>query len=102
MQEEAYEWIRLDKDFEWICTVVYAPSPNYMFVQQLQQDNDVVAQIEVRLSLYIAANHRLIGVGSSMALKTASKCSSFIDLHSNTHGPTVLSWCPHFSSLCSC
>ncbi|KAE9966986.1 hypothetical protein EG328_008498 [Venturia inaequalis] len=46
MQEEAYEWIRLDKDFEWICTVVYAPSPNYMFVQQLQQDNDVVAQIE--------------------------------------------------------
>jgi transcription initiation factor TFIID subunit 2 len=50
MQEDAYEWIRLDKDFEWICTVNYSPSPNYMFVQQLQQDNDVVAQIEVRLS----------------------------------------------------
>jgi transcription initiation factor TFIID subunit 2 len=49
MQEEAYEWIRLDKDFEWICSVNYSPSPNYMFVQQLQQDNDVVAQIEVRL-----------------------------------------------------
>ncbi|QDS67879.1 hypothetical protein FKW77_008012 [Venturia effusa] len=46
MQEEAYEWIRLDKDFEWICTVIYSPSPNYMYVQQLQQDNDVVAQIE--------------------------------------------------------
>jgi transcription initiation factor TFIID subunit 2 len=48
MQEEAYEWIRLDKDFEWICSVNYSPSPDYMFVQQLQQDNDVVAQIEVR------------------------------------------------------
>lgn len=48
MQEEAYEWIRLDKDFEWICSVNYSPSPDYMFVQQLQQDNDVVAQIEVK------------------------------------------------------
>ncbi|AMD19538.1 HCL613Wp [Eremothecium sinecaudum] len=44
-QSEAFEWIRVDADFEWICKV-YINQPDYMFVSQLQQDRDVEAQIE--------------------------------------------------------
>lgn len=46
MGQESYEWIRVDKDFEWI-SKTYFIQPGYMYVSQLQQDNDVVAQIEV-------------------------------------------------------
>lgn len=46
MSEESYEWIRIDKDFEWICDVSFA-QPHYMFISQLQQDPDVVAQVDV-------------------------------------------------------
>ncbi|OAP60085.1 hypothetical protein AYL99_05087 [Fonsecaea erecta] len=45
MNAESYEWIRLDADFEWICTMSLA-MPGYMFASQLQQDRDVVAQLE--------------------------------------------------------
>ncbi|KAJ9609462.1 Transcription initiation factor TFIID subunit 2 [Cladophialophora chaetospira] len=45
MNMESYEWIRLDADFEWICTVNLA-MPGYMYVSQLQQDRDVVAHLE--------------------------------------------------------
>jgi transcription initiation factor TFIID subunit 2 len=45
MGDEHYEWIRLDKDFEWITKIAFS-QPHYMFVSQLQQDNDVVAQVE--------------------------------------------------------
>ncbi|OAL39527.1 hypothetical protein AYO20_01397 [Fonsecaea nubica] len=45
MNSESYEWIRLDADFEWICTMNLA-MPGYMYASQLQQDRDVVAQIE--------------------------------------------------------
>jgi transcription initiation factor TFIID subunit 2 len=45
MNDEHYEWIRLDKDFEWIAKISFS-QPHYMFVSQLQQDNDVVAQVE--------------------------------------------------------
>ncbi|KIY00709.1 uncharacterized protein Z520_03374 [Fonsecaea multimorphosa CBS 102226] len=45
MNAESYEWIRLDADFEWICTMNLA-MPGYMYASQLQQDRDVVAQIE--------------------------------------------------------
>ncbi|AAS54046.1 AFR674Cp [Eremothecium gossypii ATCC 10895] len=44
-QNEAFEWIRVDADFEWICKV-YINQPDYMFASQLQQDRDVEAQIE--------------------------------------------------------
>lgn len=47
MNQESYEWIRIDADFEWICKSTFA-MPHYMFVSQLQQDKDVVAQVEVR------------------------------------------------------
>lgn len=44
-QNEAFEWIRVDADFEWICKI-YINQPDYMFVSQLQQDRDVEAQLE--------------------------------------------------------
>lgn len=43
---EAYEWIRIDADFEWICKAK-VQMPSYMYISQLQQDKDVVAQAEV-------------------------------------------------------
>jgi transcription initiation factor TFIID subunit 2 len=46
MDQESFEWIRMDADFEWICSM-YFPMPSYMYVSQLQQDRDVVAQYEV-------------------------------------------------------
>ena len=47
MSQESYEWIRMDADFEWICKMTLSMQP-YMWVSQLQQDRDVVAQLEVR------------------------------------------------------
>ena len=47
MSQESYEWIRMDADFEWICKMSIV-MPGYMYVSQLQQDRDVVAQLEVR------------------------------------------------------
>lgn len=47
MNQESYEWIRMDADFEWICKI-HMNMPGYMYLSQLQQDRDVVAQLEVR------------------------------------------------------
>ncbi|CUS24320.1 LAQU0S15e01860g1_1 [Lachancea quebecensis] len=44
-QNEAFEWIRIDADFEWVCKI-YINQPDYMFASQLQQDRDVEAQID--------------------------------------------------------
>lgn len=46
MSQESYEWIRVDADFEWICKIMLN-LPGYMYLSQLQQDRDVVAQLEV-------------------------------------------------------
>ena len=46
MSQEAFEWIRVDADFEWLCTITIN-QPDYMFLSQLQQDRDVNAQYEV-------------------------------------------------------
>ena len=51
MDQESYEWIRLDADFEWICKR-QINMPSYMFQSQLQQDRDVVAQYEVKWSFH--------------------------------------------------
>lgn len=48
MGQESYEWIRMDADFEWICKLSLV-MPGYMYLSQLQQDRDVVAQLEVGL-----------------------------------------------------
>ncbi|CAB08750.3 TATA-binding protein associated factor Taf2 [Schizosaccharomyces pombe] len=45
MATEAFEWIRVDADFEWICDL-RVRQPEHMYVSQLQQDRDVVAQLE--------------------------------------------------------
>lgn len=45
MGQESYEWIRMDADFEWIGKIQLT-MPVYMYVSQLQQDRDVVAQYE--------------------------------------------------------
>jgi len=52
MSQESYEWIRMDADFEWICKMSLS-MPGYMWVSQLQQDRDVVAQLEVSLTFGI-------------------------------------------------
>lgn len=46
MNQQSYEWIRMDADFEWIAKIEIQQPP-YMVVSQLQQDRDVVAQLEV-------------------------------------------------------
>lgn len=48
MSQESYEWIRMDADFEWICKMSIT-MPGYMYLSQLQQDRDVVAQLEARV-----------------------------------------------------
>ncbi|ODV98012.1 hypothetical protein PACTADRAFT_63704 [Pachysolen tannophilus NRRL Y-2460] len=42
---EAFEWVRIDADFEWICKI-HMNQSDYMFQSQLQQDRDVEAQID--------------------------------------------------------
>ncbi|KAL9126218.1 MAG: hypothetical protein Q9217_004698 [Psora testacea] len=59
MSQESYEWIRMDADFEWICKMSLT-MPGYMWVSQLQQDRDVVAQLESIQYLEIQKAHPLI------------------------------------------
>jgi len=47
MGEESYEWIRMDADFEWIGKIHSTSMPIWMYISQLQQDRDVVAQYQV-------------------------------------------------------
>ncbi|KAG7860928.1 hypothetical protein KL939_001495 [Ogataea angusta] len=42
---DAFEWLRVDADFEWICKVYINLNEN-MFESQLRQDRDVEAQLE--------------------------------------------------------
>ncbi len=64
---EAYEWIRIDADFEWICRTNIEDMPSYMYVSQLQQDKDVVAQAESIQFLANKEGHKLI---STFLVKT--------------------------------
>lgn len=66
MSQESYEWFRIDADFEWICkTSVNMPS--YMYVSQLQQDKDIVAQLESVQWLASKPGHELL---SSILVRT--------------------------------
>jgi transcription initiation factor TFIID subunit 2 len=67
MVGEEYEWIRVDADFEWICKAHINDMPSYMYVSQLQQDKDVVAQYESIQFLASKEGHRLI---STFLVKT--------------------------------
>lgn len=59
MGQESYEWIRMDADFEWICKLSLS-MPGYMYLSQLQQDRDVVAQLESMQYMAIQKPHPLI------------------------------------------
>ncbi|KAL1958054.1 hypothetical protein VTO42DRAFT_5266 [Malbranchea cinnamomea] len=59
MGQESYEWIRMDADFEWICKMSLA-MPGYMYLSQLQQDRDVVAQLESIQYMAAQREHPLI------------------------------------------
>lgn len=59
MDQESYEWIRIDADFEWLCEKTFASMPAYMYISQLQQDRDVVAQQESMLYLKNMGPHPL-------------------------------------------
>ena len=59
MNQENYEWIRMDADFEWICRLALG-MPGYMYLSQLQQDRDVVAQLESLQYMAAQREHPLI------------------------------------------
>ncbi|KZF26135.1 hypothetical protein L228DRAFT_242553 [Xylona heveae TC161] len=59
MSQESYEWIRMDADFEWIGKMIIN-MPGYMFLSQLQQDRDVVAQFESIQYIATQREHPLI------------------------------------------
>ncbi|KAL7665639.1 Transcription initiation factor TFIID subunit 2 [[Candida] zeylanoides] len=42
---DAFEWVRVDADFEWIAKIVVM-QPDHMYAAQLQQDRDVEAQYD--------------------------------------------------------
>lgn len=59
MGQESYEWIRMDADFEWLCRLSLG-MPGYMYLSQLQQDRDVVAQLESLQYMAAQREHPLI------------------------------------------
>ncbi|KAF7554109.1 hypothetical protein G7046_g6915 [Stylonectria norvegica] len=66
MDQESYEWIRVDADFEWACDMKRTLEP-YMYVSQLQQDRDVVAQQDAMLYL---TNGPLHPIASGFLIRT--------------------------------
>ncbi|CAG8956872.1 hypothetical protein HYFRA_00012327 [Hymenoscyphus fraxineus] len=60
MAQESYEWLRIDSDFEWLCHKKFNEMPAYMYVSQLQQDRDIVAQQESMLYLAAMPDHKLV------------------------------------------
>ncbi|KAI9836925.1 MAG: hypothetical protein M1838_004949 [Thelocarpon superellum] len=66
MSQESYEWIRMDADFEWICKTSLG-MPGYMYLSQLQQDRDVVAQYE---SVQYIATQRETPLVSTILVRT--------------------------------
>ncbi|KAJ4296050.1 Transcription initiation factor TFIID subunit 2 [Collariella sp. IMI 366227] len=66
MDQESYEWIRLDCNFEWLCETV-TDMPGYMYLAQLQQDRDVVAHQDAMLFFKRGKRH---GVASTVETRT--------------------------------
>jgi len=58
MGQESYEWIRMDADFEWIGKI-HLTMPLYMYISQLQQDRDLVAQYESMRYLLASNPHHI-------------------------------------------
>ncbi|CAI4219319.1 unnamed protein product [Parascedosporium putredinis] len=66
MDAESYEWLRVDTDFEWLCSMKVGMA-HYMFVSQLQQDRDVVAQEDTLLYIQRETPHP---VASTVLVRT--------------------------------
>ncbi|KAI9813372.1 MAG: hypothetical protein M1832_006330 [Thelocarpon impressellum] len=66
MSQESYEWIRMDADFEWISKMSLG-MPGYMYLSQLQQDRDSVAQYE---SIQYIAAQRETRLVSTILVRT--------------------------------
>lgn len=58
MDQESYEWIRIDSDFEWIVKM-HTNMPSWMYLSQLQQDRDVAAQQDSLLYLSRIREHAM-------------------------------------------
>ena len=71
MESSSYEWIRIDKDFEWIANVGFhtgsTNETDFMHILQLQGDNDVVAHLEAIQRLAALTPSRLL---SSVFVRT--------------------------------
>ncbi|CAD6500040.1 BgTH12-04145 [Blumeria graminis f. sp. triticale] len=67
MAQESYEWLRVDADHEWICEKSFTNMRAYMYVSQLQQDRDIVAQYESMIYLRPLTSHPLV---STFLLRT--------------------------------
>lgn len=59
MEQEAYEWLRVDADFEWLGEKAIDGMPAYMVMSQLQQDKDVMAHYDSLKFLYDSLPHPL-------------------------------------------
>lgn len=101
MAQESYEWIRLDKDFEWIATITFA-QPHYMFVSQLQQDNDIVAQVEVSCFPKPGWSRFNGSLGNAIPVHAESASSDFDHLRSDALRPSVLPRRSNHGCRCSC
>jgi len=93
MALEAFEWIRIDADVEWICDINLG-TPEWMYAAQLRQDRDVIAQYEVFRSLVHVANlvHQIL-------FRNAGVENNFHHHDSNAHGSAVLLWNTAGSSI---
>ncbi|CAK7564405.1 MAG: Transcription initiation factor TFIID subunit 2 [Sporothrix epigloea] len=58
MEQESYEWIRIDSDFEWL-SKMHTNMPAWMYLSQLQQDRDIVAQQDTLLYLSRIREHAM-------------------------------------------
>lgn len=66
MDQESYEWIRFDCNFEWLCDII-TDMPPYMYLAQLQQDRDVVAHQDAMLAFRRA---KPSAMGSTIDIRT--------------------------------
>ncbi|KAM7219190.1 hypothetical protein V8F06_005487 [Rhypophila decipiens] len=66
MDQESYEWIRFDCNFEWLCETT-TDMRGYMYLAQLQQDRDVVAHQDAMLYFKRGRRH---GVAATIETRT--------------------------------
>jgi len=66
MDQESYEWIRLDGNCEWVADI-FTDMPGYMYLAQLQQDRDVVAHQDALLFFRRSRRH---GVAATIETRT--------------------------------